>query len=57
MQVGQGARISNDSQFFIVKTDAPWLDPTYTNFGMVTAGMDVVSKIQIGDKILEITIE
>lgn len=57
MQVGQGARISNDSQFFIVKTDSPWLDPTYTNFGMVTAGMDVVSKIQIGDKILEITIQ
>lgn len=56
MQVGQGARISNDSQFFIVKSDAPWLDPTYTNFGTVTDGMDVVNKIQIGDKILGIII-
>lgn len=57
MQMGQGARISNDSQFFIVKSDAPWLDPTYTNFGIVEQGMDVVNKIKIGDKILDIVIQ
>ncbi len=57
MQSGQGARISNDSQFFIVKKDADWLNGQYTNFGIVTKGMDVVGKIQIGDKILGITIE
>jgi peptidyl-prolyl cis-trans isomerase B (cyclophilin B) len=56
MQSGQGARISNDSQFFIVKKDADWLNGQYTNFGIVIKGMGVVNKIQIGDKILGITI-
>ena len=54
---GGDPRISNDSQFFIVKSDAAWLNQQYTNFGIVTEGMDVVNKIQIGDKILGITIE
>ncbi len=46
--------ISNDAQFFIVKSDASWLNNQYTNFGIVTSGMDIVNKIQIGDKILGI---
>jgi len=50
-------RVSNDSQFFITKNDAPSLNGQYTNFGMVTSGMDVVSKIAIGDKILGITVQ
>jgi peptidyl-prolyl cis-trans isomerase B (cyclophilin B) len=56
MQVGQGARISNDSQFFIVTQDADWLTGQYTNFGTVNEGMDVADKIKVGDKILSITI-
>ena len=51
---GQDIKISNDSQFFITKTDASWLNNQYTNFGIVTEGMDVVNKIEIGDKILGI---
>lgn len=47
----------NDSQFFITKQDASWLNGKYTNFGEVTEGMDVVNKIQIGDKILSINIQ
>ncbi|MDO8658809.1 MAG: peptidylprolyl isomerase [Candidatus Levybacteria bacterium] len=54
---GQDIKISNDSQFFITKKDASWLNKQYTNFGMVTSGMDVAEKIQIGDKIIGITIE
>lgn len=54
---GGDIRISNDSQFFITKTDSTFLDKQYTNFGIVTHGMDVVNKIQIGDKILGITVE
>lgn len=50
-------RVSNDSQFFITKTDASWLNEQYTNFGNVTDGMDVVQKMKIGDKILSITVE
>ncbi len=53
---GGDIKISNDSQFFITKSDASWLDNQYTNFGIVTSGMDVVQKIQIGDKIYKITV-
>lgn len=52
---GQDINISNDSQFFITKTDASWLNGQYTNFGKVISGMSVVNKLQIGDKILGIT--
>lgn len=50
-------KVQNDAQFFIVKTDASWLNGQYTNFGQVIDGMDVVEKIAIGDKILKITVE
>ena len=55
MARGSDINVSNDSQFFITKTDAPQLNQQYTNFGIVTDGMDVVNKLQIGDKILSIT--
>ena len=54
---GSDIKVSNDSQFFITKTDAPWLNNQYTNFGIVTEGMDVVKKIQIEDKIIQINTE
>jgi len=50
-------KVQNDAQFFITKTDSQHLNGQYTNYGMVTEGMDVVNSIQIGDKILEITIK
>lgn len=50
-------KVSNDSQFFITKKDSQFLNKQYTNFGTVTAGMDVVNKIQIGDKILKIVVQ
>ena len=56
MARGSNPQINNDSQFFITKTDASWLNGQYTNFGIVTSGMNVVDNIQIGDKILGITI-
>ena len=54
---GADLKISNDAQFFITTTDASWLNNQYTNFGIVTNGMDVVKNIEIGDKILKIEIE
>lgn len=54
---GNDIKISNDAQFFITKKEASWLNNQYTNFGIVKKGMDVVDKIQIGDKILGITVE
>ena len=52
---GADIRVSNDSQFFICKQDSPHLNQQYTNFGIVTKGMEVVDKLQVGDKILAIT--
>lgn len=54
---GGDINVSNDAQFFITKKESSWLNNQYTNFGIVTNGMDVVSKIAIGDKILDITIK
>lgn len=49
-------KVQNDAQFFIIKKDSQFLNGKYTNFGIVTKGMDVVNKIEIGDKILGINI-
>ncbi len=54
---GQDPAVNNGSQFFVVKSNARWLDDQYTNFGTVTAGMDVVRGIQVGDKIKSIRVE
>jgi cyclophilin family peptidyl-prolyl cis-trans isomerase len=54
---GQDPAINNGSQWFIVKKDSTFLDKQYTNFGIVTSGMDVVNGIKIGDKIKAIKIE
>ncbi|MFC1627182.1 peptidylprolyl isomerase [Patescibacteria group bacterium] len=52
---GGNIKISNDSQFFICTKDCSWLTGQYTNFGKVTKGMELVKKIKIGDKILQIS--
>jgi cyclophilin family peptidyl-prolyl cis-trans isomerase len=44
-----GAPAEADSQFFVLRRNAPELDGKYTVFGKVLKGMDVVAKIQRGD--------
>jgi cyclophilin family peptidyl-prolyl cis-trans isomerase len=46
------------SQFFITVGDAPFLETSgvYNHFGQISSGMDVVDKIQIGDKMTAIDI-
>ncbi|MEK7655744.1 MAG: peptidylprolyl isomerase [Patescibacteria group bacterium] len=47
---------TNGSQFFIMLGDTP-LPPAYSIFGRVISGQDVVDKIAVGDKMLEVKIE
>lgn len=46
---------TNGSQFFIMLKDTP-LPKSYTIFGKVTSGMDVVDKIAVGDVMEKITV-
>ena len=54
---GGDAAINNDSQFFIVKSDADYLNGQYTNWGQVTEGIEVVKQIAKGDKMTKVTVE
>lgn len=45
---------SASSQFYILKTDASWLDGQYAVFGNVVSGMDVVDSMTIGDKMIKV---
>jgi cyclophilin family peptidyl-prolyl cis-trans isomerase len=47
---------TNGSQFFICIEDQPSLPKLYNLFGQVTVGLDIVEKIQRGDKIESVTI-
>lgn len=48
---------TNGSQFFICLEDQPDLPKQYNLFGQVTAGMDIVKQIQVGDKMEKIEIQ
>src|SRR5213593_3495803 len=54
---GQDPAINNGSQFFVTKKDSQFLNNQYTNFGMVTSGIEIVNAIKIGDRIKTIRIE
>jgi cyclophilin family peptidyl-prolyl cis-trans isomerase len=40
------------SQWYITHSSTPHLDAKYTNFGFVVEGMEVVDKLEVGDRIL-----
>jgi peptidyl-prolyl cis-trans isomerase B (cyclophilin B) len=51
------SKASSASQFYICMGAQHFLDGGYTVFGQVVEGMDVVRKIQRGDKMLSVTIK
>ena len=46
-----------DSQFYITLSPTHRLDGTFTVFGKVISGMDVVTKIGVGDRINRVTVK
>jgi len=50
-------RRSSGSQFYITLITTPFLDNQYTVFGQTIQGMDVVGKLQRGDKIESVTVK
>ncbi len=48
---------SGGSQFFITYEATPWLDGKHAVFGKVIEGMEIVSQLSNGDKILSASIE
>lgn len=51
-----GDKNSGDSQFYILLARARILDGSYTVFGKVVAGMDVVRKVERNDRISTVTV-
>jgi cyclophilin family peptidyl-prolyl cis-trans isomerase len=51
-----GDKNSGDSQFYILLGRARFLDGSYTVFGQVVAGMDIVRKLDRGDRITSASI-
>lgn len=49
-------RDSGDSQFYILLAPQRFLDGNYTVFGQIADGMDVVRKIEKGDRITKATV-
>lgn len=55
--IASSGKDTEGSQFFIMHSPAPHLDGRYTLFGTVTEGMDVVDRLEIGDRMLDIQID
>ncbi len=49
-------RDSGDSQFYILLGPAKFLDGSYTVFGKVVSGMDVVRSVELGDQVTSASI-
>lgn len=51
-----GTKVGGDSQLFVITRDATHLNGNYAALGVVTSGMDVVDKIQIGTKVVKMRV-
>jgi cyclophilin family peptidyl-prolyl cis-trans isomerase/HEAT repeat protein len=54
--IASAGKDTEGSQFFITHSPQPHLDGRYTLFGKVVSGMDVVNKLQVGDRIFDVKV-
>lgn len=53
----QGDRDGGDSQFYINLANNRFLDGSYTVFGQVVKGMDVVKRVSVGDSVPSVSVK
>lgn len=54
--IASAGKDTEGCQFFVTHSPQPHLDGRYTIFGRVLSGMDVVDRIQVGDKINSVSV-
>ncbi|MBN2801345.1 MAG: peptidylprolyl isomerase [Deltaproteobacteria bacterium] len=54
--MARGARDTGGSQFFLTTGHHPHLTGEYTQFAVITEGLEVAERLQVGDRILDVTL-
>ena len=57
LSMAHAGKDTGGSQFFICHSPQPHLDKKHTVFGQVTTGLEVIDKIQPGDKMTRVWVE
>ncbi len=57
LSMAHAGKDTGGSQFFICHAPQPHLDKKHTVFGQVTTGLEVIDKIQPGDKMTRVWVE
>ncbi|MHA1206593.1 MAG: peptidylprolyl isomerase [Candidatus Hodarchaeales archaeon] len=57
LSMAHAGKDSGGSQFFLVRAPQPHLDGVHTLFGQVTSGVEIINKLNDGDKMEKVTIQ
>ena len=57
ISMAHAGKNTGGSQFFLVRAPQPHLDGGHTVFGQVTSGVEIIDKLQNGDKMEKVTIQ